>query len=59
MLQTLADGVNFVQDIILTFFHFPFPGLGGISVGWLFLGTAGLYFVWKIFLLLFMGGDSR
>lgn len=57
MIQPLAEAVEFIQHIILTFFNFPFPGLGGISVGWLFLGGLGICFVWKIFQLLFGGGD--
>lgn len=57
MIQPLASAVTFFQDIIITFFNFPFPGLGGISVGWLFLGGLGIEFVWKIFTLLFGGGD--
>lgn len=58
-LPSLVSAITFVEDIILTFFNFPFPGLGGISVGWLFLGGLGICFVWKIFKLLFAGGDVK
>lgn len=59
MIQPLASAVTFIQDIIITFFNFPYPGLGGISVGWLFLGGMGITFIWKVFKLLFGGGDTN
>lgn len=57
MIPALAEAVAFIQHIIITFFNYPFPGLGGISIGWLFLGGTGIIFVWHIFKLLFGGGD--
>lgn len=56
-IQPLVSALIFIQDIIITFFNFPFPGLGGISVGWLFLSGIGVAFVWNVFKLLFGGGD--
>lgn len=56
MIQPLSFAITFIQDVIITFFNFPFPGLG-ISVGWLFLGGMGISFIWKVFKVLFGGGD--
>lgn len=57
MISELREAIFFIHDIIIEFFNFPFPGLGGISVGWLFLGGCGFVAIWKMFKLLFGGGD--
>lgn len=56
MLLELSQAIHFIQDIILEFFDFPFPGLP-ISVGWLFLSGIAFLFVFRIFKVLFSGGD--
>lgn len=59
MQSPLWQAVLFVQSIIITFFNFPVPGLGSVTIGWLFLGGIGVLFVFNVFRLIFGGGDIR